>query len=100
MKLSKRRIDTAPKSDSTYRQTSSDPVAAAGRIWRRVTRRKAVSGPSPSERAVSSSAGSTRSSTAATGRNTYGYDSRVSDQKVGRKPVSSGTFDTKAKAAT
>ena len=36
--VSTRRIETAPKSDSTYSATSSAPAATAGRTWRSVTR--------------------------------------------------------------
>ena len=70
MKLSKRRIDTAPKSDRQYRKTSRPPVAIAGRSWGRVTLRNVAPALLPSDRDTSSNEGSMRSSDAATGRNT------------------------------
>ncbi len=100
VKVSYRISETAPKSESTYRATRTAPPAAAGRSWGSVTRQNVRSGPRPRERAASSWAGSVRRSAAATGRWTYGKLTRVRERAEPVNPVSSGTADSQAKAAT
>lgn len=68
--VSKRMIDTAPKSLRAYSPARSAPPVAATRTWRSVTVRNTRSGRRPSDRATSSNPGSARRRAASTGRYT------------------------------
>ena len=88
--VSYRRSETAPKSLTTYRKTSSAPAAIAPVAWGRTTERNTCAGDRPSDRAVSSSEGGNAASRAATGRYTYGYESSVSVANAAQNPRTRG----------
>ena len=70
LKVSTPRMLTAPKSASASSNTSDKPAAQAGRAIGSAARKKADSGPWPSERAASMAALPWRRKAARTTRNT------------------------------